>query len=143
MGIRLAGVVLLAGLVTLATPARTPAQTRAPKVYEITMTSFKFEPNQIRVTEGDTVILRLRNADQFGRTHNFASAFLLNIPLVVRGDGLEGIAEGRKFVSVEAGKTAEVEFTVRGRGSYAFLCTLFDHAARGQTGMLIVGAPAP
>ncbi len=134
---------LLAATVTLGGATGSPAQAPPKRTIEIVMTSYKYEPNLLRLADGETVVLRLRNADQFGRTHNFASAFLLNIPLIVRGDGLEGIAEGRKFVSVEAGKTAEVEFTVRGRGSYAFLCTLFDHAARGQTGMLIVGAPAP
>jgi plastocyanin len=139
--------VLAAGVlaVTTALGAATgsPAPSLPKRTIEIVMTSYKYEPNLLRLVDGETVVLRLRNADQFGRTHNFASAFLLNVPLVVRGDGLEGVHEGRRFVSVEAGKTAEVEFTVRGRGSYAFLCTLFDHAARGQTGMLIVGAPAP
>jgi plastocyanin len=140
---RLLAAALLAVTATLGGAGGSPAQPPPKRIIEIVMTSYKYEPNLLRLVDGETVVLRLRNADQFGRTHNFASAFLLNIPLVVRGDGLEGVADGRKFVSVEAGKTADVEFTVRGRGSYAFLCTLFDHAVRGQTGMLIVGAPAP
>ncbi|MDR7482565.1 MAG: cupredoxin domain-containing protein [Armatimonadota bacterium] len=136
----------IAGLLAAATraaAASSPAQTLTKRTIEVVMTSYKYEPNQLRLVDGEIVVLRLRNADAFGRTHNFASAFLVNIPLVVRGDGLEGTSEGRRFVSVEAGKTAEVEFTVRGRGSYAFLCTLFDHAFRGQTGILIVQAPPP
>lgn len=143
MHARTAVIGLLAAAATLTAAAGSPAQAPAKRTIEIVMTSYKYEPSQLRLVDGEVVVLRLRNADPFGRTHNFASAFLVNVPLVVRGDGLEGTHEGRRFVSVEAGKTAEVEFPVRGRGSYAFLCTLFDHAFRGQTGTLIVQAPSP
>lgn len=136
----LLAMVLLVG-VMLGVTKPVPAQTPSRKVIEVTMTSFKFEPSEIRVNEGDTVVIRLRNADQAGRRHNLASAYLLNIPLTLRGDGEEGTNEGRKFVAVEAGKQAEFEFVAKGRGSYAFICTVFDHAIRGQTGVLIVGAP--
>ncbi|MCL6553016.1 MAG: cupredoxin domain-containing protein [Firmicutes bacterium] len=139
MGIRLAGVVLLAGLVTLATPARTPAQTRAPKVYEITMTSFKFEPNQIRVVEGDTVILRLRNADTERRfPHDIASRYFVGLPLTVRGAARQGEEEGRRFVRLDVGQSAEVEFVAQQPGSYAFICSVFLHSWAGMTGALFV-----
>jgi plastocyanin len=104
------------------------------------MMSYKFEPSQIRITEGETVIIRLKNVDPVGRRHNLASAYFANMTLTLRGDGEEGANEGRKFVVVDAGKQAEFEFVARNRGSYAFLCSLFDHASRGQTGMLIVQA---
>lgn len=132
------GAAILAAVV-LAAPGFAPAQTR--KVIEVTMTSFKFEPNQIRLVEGETVVLRLRNVDPFGRPHQIASSWLVDIPLTVRGEGREGVNEGRKFVTVEAGKQAEVEFTVKGRGSHAFICGLFQHAAQGQTGAFFVSAP--
>jgi FtsP/CotA-like multicopper oxidase with cupredoxin domain len=90
------------------------------------------------VTEGETVVIRLKNTDPVGRRHNLASAYFANIPLTLRGDGEEGTNEGRKFVVVDAGRQAEFEFTAKNRGSYAFICSLFDHAARGQTGVLIV-----
>lgn len=133
---------LLVAAATLGMAAGAPAQTPSRKIIEIVMTSYKYEPSQIRITEGDTVVIRLKNADQTGRRHNFSSTYLLNIPLTLRGDGEEGTNEGRKFVAVEAGKQAEFEFVAKGRGSYAFICTVFDHAIRGQTGALIVGAPA-
>ncbi len=137
--LRLAGLLLIAAMLgTLGAPAAAPAQ--APrKVFEITMTSFKFEPNQIRFNEGDTVVLRLINTDQFGRPHDLASRYLLDIPLTIRGDGREDIVEGRKRIFVDAGKRAEVEFVAKGRGSFAFICGLFAHAAQGMTGAFIVG----
>ena len=117
------------------------AQTPSRKVIEVTMTSFKYDPNQIKVQEGDSVVIRLRNVDPFGRTHNFSSAYLLNLPVTVRGDAIQGTSEGRKWIAVEAGKTGELEFVAQGRGSFAIICSLFDHASRGHTGMLFVQLP--
>ncbi|MBM3471428.1 MAG: hypothetical protein FJX73_11655 [Armatimonadetes bacterium] len=129
---------LLVIVAMLLAPTAAPAQgTR--KVFDVTMTSFKFEPNLIRFQEGDTVVLRLINADQFGRAHDLASAYLLDIPLTIRGDGRESVSEGRKRIFVDAGKRAEVEFVAKGRGSFAFICSLFAHAAQGMTGAFIVG----
>ncbi|MDR7417796.1 MAG: cupredoxin domain-containing protein [Armatimonadota bacterium] len=139
---RLALVGTLVAAVTLGMVAAAPAQTTPPKrVIEVSMTSYKFEPSQLRVTEGETVVIRLKNVDPAGRRHNMASAYFATIPLTLRGDGEEGTNEGRKYVVVSAGKEAEFEFVARNRGSYAFICSLFDHAARGQTGTLIVQAP--
>ena len=125
----------------LGTAVAVTAQTPSRKVIEVTMTSFKYDPNQIKVQEGDSVVIRLRNVDPFGRTHNFSSAYLLNLPVTVRGDATQGTSEGRKWIAVEAGKTGELEFVAQGRGSFAIICSLFDHASRGHTGMLFVQLP--
>ncbi|OFX32579.1 MAG: hypothetical protein A2Z07_03705 [Armatimonadetes bacterium RBG_16_67_12] len=132
---------LLVAVTTLGLAATVPAQTPARKVVEITMTSYKFEPSQVRINEDDAIIIRLKNADPTGRRHNFSSAYLLNIPVTVRGDGEEGTNEGRRFVAVEAGKQAEFEFVAKGRGSFAFICSVLNHAILGQTGVLTVAAP--
>lgn len=135
----------LAGLavaaMALAMPAPAPAQIPPRKVViEMTTTSYKYEPDTIRFHEGDTVVIRIRNIDPFGRAHNFSTAYLLNIPVTVRGDATQGTSEGRKWIALDAGKSAEFEFVAQGRGSFAILCSLFDHAARGHTGMLFVQA---
>jgi len=137
MKCRLVLIGLLVVAVTLGTAAAVPAQTPTRKVFEITMTSFKFEPNQIRFNEGDTVVIRLRNADaRF--PHDIASRYLTNTQLTVRGDGRQAVAEERRYVRVDAGKQTEFEFVATGRGSYAFICSVFTHAFDGMTGAIFV-----
>jgi plastocyanin len=133
------GLVLLAA-VTLGTAAAVRAQAPPRKVIDITTTSYKYEPSTIKFNEGDTVVIRMRNIDPVGRAHNFSTAYLLNIPVTVRGDATQGVSEGRKWIAIDAGKSAEFEFVAHGRGSFAILCSLFDHASRGHTGMLFVQA---
>jgi plastocyanin len=128
---------LLIGL-ALGVTKPVPAQTPSRKVVEITMTSFKFEPSEITVNEGDTVVIRLRNADQRGFPHDIASRYFVDIPLTVRGDGRQAVEEGRKYVRVDAGKQAEFEFVAQNRGSYAFICSVFVHSINGMTGAIYV-----
>jgi uncharacterized cupredoxin-like copper-binding protein len=138
--------VLLAALllvgVTLGVATAVPAQTPSRKVIEVTLTSFKFEPNEITINEGDTVVIRLKNADPRGFPHDLASRYFVDIPLAVRGDGRQEVAEGRKYVRVDAGKQAEFEFVARNRGSYAFICSVFVHSISGMTGAIFVN-PKP
>jgi plastocyanin len=139
---RLLLVSLLLVTVTLVTATAVPAQTPSRKVFEVTKTSWKYEPSEFRFNEGDTVVIRMRNVDPFDRPHNIATRYWLDIPLTIRGDARQGISEGRKWVALDAGKSAEVEFVARGRGSFAILCSIFDHASRGQTGTFFVLPPA-
>ena len=137
MKLRFLLVAALVVAVTLGISTAGTAQTSARKVIEITMSSFKFEPSEIRVNEGDTVVIRLRNADpRF--PHNVASRYFASLPLTVRGDGREGSAEERKFVQVDTGKAAEFEFVATNRGSYASICSVFTHAFAGMTGQIYV-----
>jgi len=141
MGVRAVAILALLAVTTFGTAAAVRAQALPRKVIEITTTSYKYEPNTIRFNEGDTVVIRIRNIDPVGRAHNFSTSYLLNIPLTVRGEATQGVSEGRKWVALDAGKSAEIEFVAQGRGSFAILCSLFDHASRGHTGMLFVQAP--
>lgn len=131
---------LLVVTLTFGISTAVPAQTPRKIVIEVKMDSFKFEPSQIKFNEGDTIVLKLVNVDSRGRPHNLSAAWLMNIPLTLRGDGQESSFEGRKAVRVEAGKTAEVEFVAQGRGSAAFVCSLFNHAENGMVGAFFIGA---
>ncbi len=134
--------VLIGITLTLSMPVAGSAQSTRRRVVEVVMTPFKFEPSQIRVNEGDTVVIRLLNADPAGRVHNVASRYLLTLPLVLRGDAYQGVNEERRWIAVDAGKRGEFEFVARGRGSYPFICDITIHAFLGQAGALFVD-PGP
>jgi uncharacterized cupredoxin-like copper-binding protein len=126
---------LAAGAATVALSAA-PAPPR--RVIRISMTSFQFDPNIIRLNEGERVVLQLVNEDP-QRPHNLASAYFEQVELTVRGEFRRGTtADGRPFVVVEPLKQAEVEFVVRGRGQYSFICSVGQHAARGMTGAFAI-----
>lgn len=56
----LIGLLLVA--ITLGISTAVPAQAPTRKVIEVTLSEFKFEPNQIRFNEGDTIIIKMTNA---------------------------------------------------------------------------------
>lgn len=112
----------------------------APRTIQISLTSFKFEPNLIRLRAGERVVLALSN-DDAQRPHNIASELFNETELVVRGEARQGMtSDGRKFVFLEPGKKAEVEFTVprHASGQVSFICSVGQHAANGMTGAFIV-----
>jgi len=132
---------LLVGL-TLGVSTAVPAQTSpVRRVIDVSLSEFKFQPSEIRFNEGDTVVIRMRN-DGPRFAHNIASRYWTTVPLTVRGDGRQGVDEERKWVVVDPGKSAEVEFVAQGRGSAAFICSLFLHAPAGMTGAFYV-LPGP
>lgn len=86
------------------------------------------------------MVLELVNQDT-QRPHNVASELLNHTQPTVRGEFREGTtSDGRRFVFVEAGKRAEVEFTVPqlASGQASFLCSVGQHAAQGMTGAFVV-----
>lgn len=116
-----------------------PAQTR--RVIKVNLSSWKFEPNILKVNDGETVVLQLVNVDS-QRPHNISSSYFSNLNLTVRGDAVQGTTnDGWKRVQVEPGKSAELEFVAKGRGQVSFICAVFDHASRGMTGALIIWPP--
>ncbi len=124
-------VVLLFGLST-----GSPAQTR--RVIHIAMSSWKFEPDLFFVNEGDTVVLQLENIDP-QRPHNFDSPYLNTVDFTVSGQYKQDVAKnGTKYVLVEPKQMAEITFVAKGRGQYGFVCSVFNHASRGETGAFVV-----
>ncbi len=115
----------------------------APRVVRVSMVSFKFQPDVVPLRAGERVVLELVNEDP-QRPHNLASELFNQAELVVRGEFRVGTTtDGRRFVFVDAGKRAEVEFTVPrvAAGQVSFLCSVGQHAAQGMTGAFVVRPP--
>lgn len=109
------------------------------KVIKISMISWKFTPDLFTVAKGDTVVLQLSNDDPDKRNHSFAARWLVDKQVAVRGQvAREGVDDGRRFFAVAPGQAAEIEFVVSEAGSFPFVCGVFDHGARGQTGAMNV-----
>lgn len=139
----LPALLLLAALILplLSVPAQ--AQNGHRKVIAVSMTSFMFTPALITVNQGDTVVLQFSNDDPARRNHSIAARLFTRIDVAARGEFRTGIDDERRFFAAEPGKKFEIEFVATERGSFPFVCAIFDHGARGQTGAINVLAPAP
>jgi len=134
--VRIPAAAVLAGILLFGVSAGSPAQTR--RVIPIALSSFKFEPSMFFVNEGDTVVLRLENVAT-DRPHAFNSPYLSAVDFQVTGQGKQSVTtDGTKYIRLEPGEKAEVTFVAKGRGQYGFVCNLYNHAARGQTGAFVV-----
>ncbi|MBM3450482.1 MAG: hypothetical protein FJX78_05805 [Armatimonadetes bacterium] len=134
----------LAAAVTLTAVGVSPAQQPAPtrRVFNVSMTSWKFVPEIIQFNEGDTVVINLSNDDTLPRNHDITSAFFNHVDVKTVAPMRTGKTdEGRPFFRLGRGEKATMEFVARGRGTTAFLCSVFDHATRGMTGAFNVTAP--
>ncbi len=136
MSVRLPAAALLVVALLFGLSSGSPAQAR--RVIHITLSSFKFEPSLFSVNEGDTVVLQLENVDP-QRPHAFNSPYLSTVDFQVSGQFQQAVTtDGTKYVRLEPGQKAELTFVAKGRGQYGFVCNLFTHAARGQTGAFII-----
>ncbi len=139
----LPALLLLAALILPVLTAPVHAQTGPRKVIQITAVSYKFTPALITVNQGDTVVLQFSNDDPDRRNHSIAARLFTRIEATPTGDFRTGVADERRFFAAEPGKKFELTFVASERGSFAFVCGVFDHGARGQTGAINVLAPAP
>jgi len=80
---------------------------------------FVFKPNEITVSAGEEVTIRLVNKDS--TVHNFIIEAL-------------GVHSG----DLAGGETTEVTFTAPEPGEYEIICDIPGHAAGGMVGTLIV-----
>lgn len=134
---------VLVGVMTMSAalvPVRAQGHRR---VFQITMVSYKFTPDLIQVNQGDTVVLQLSNEDLERRTHSIAARLFIRIPVTARGSFRTGIDDERRFFSAEPGRRFEIEFVAQERGSFGFVCEIFDHGARGQVGAINVLPAGP
>ena len=90
----------------------------AVQIIEVEAGSFYYEPNEIRVKQGDKVRIVMNSVSMM---HDFVIDEL-----------------GVKMPVVENGDTGTVEFTVDQRGTFEYYCSVGQHRAQGQVGTLIV-----
>ncbi len=95
--------------------AMTQGQT---KEFTVTGSSFKFDPNEIKVNKGDTVKITFKNA---GGMHNFV------------------IDEFKVATQkLATGGEETVTFTADKAGSFEYYCSVANHRAMGMKGTLVV-----
>ena len=87
-------------------------------VINVTGHNFEFDPTEIRVKEGDTVVINFTSTDGF---HDWAL------------DAFDA-----KTARVATGDTSSVTFVADAKGSYEYYCSVGNHRANGMVGTLIV-----
>ena len=92
---------------------------------DVGMTEFKFDPNDLEVTAGDTIAL----SNDGKIPHNFT--------IVEGNDPTGGGAELAASDDVSPGDTGDLTVDVE-PGKYSFLCTIPGHAEQGMTGSITV-----
>ena len=96
------------------------ARSEADKMVTVDMSggSFYFNPNQIKAKKGDTVVINFSND---GGMHNFT---------------IDEFNAHTK--TVKTGETDSISFVVDKAGSFEYYCSVGQHRAMGQKGMLVV-----
>lgn len=102
------------------------------------MTSYAFTPALITVNRGDTVVLQVSNDDAERRNHSIAARLFMQVEPKATGEFRTGVGDERRFFAAEPGKKFELEFVAAQAGTFPFVCGVFDHGARGQTGAINV-----
>ena len=111
-----------------------PVQAAVPaNIVEIHMSNFKFAPDVIRLTHGQSYVLRFANDASGG--HSFiAKDFFAAAAIDPRERGL--VAKGG--VDVPGGGAVDVHLTAPKAGHYNAKCSHFLHAGFGMKGEIIV-----
>ena len=124
-----AAVLLLA--LPVSAMAQEPDWSRAP-IVTVTLSSFDYSPQTIRLRAGEPVILRLVNASGKGHDFNAPEFFAAS---VVRPQDRALLAKGK----IELGGHVAREVALRpAAGRYRLRCTHFMHSAFGMKGAIVV-----
>ncbi len=90
----------------------------AVQIVEVEAGSFYYKPNEIRVKKGQKVKIVMNSVSMM---HDFVIDELgVKLPVVKNGD------------------TGEIEFVAETVGSFEYYCSVGQHRAQGQVGMLVV-----
>lgn len=88
------------------------------KTFKVTGSPFKFDPAEIRVNKGDTVIIVFTNSSG---THDWVI------------DQFDARAK-----QLQSGQTETIEFVADKAGTFEYYCSVSNHRAQGMVGKLIV-----
>jgi len=140
LSVRFVLLTLVAALLVFGTNLAVSAQPAPPAhVIKVSMTSYKYDPDILTFNAGEKVVLQLSNDDPENRAHSLGSPYWSAVKFTITGDAKQGVAkDGWTYIQLDAGKKTEITFVAAGRGQYDFLCELYNHASRGQTGQIIV-----
>lgn len=119
-------VLLFAGCAGLQ-PQVALSEKESEKVVELKAASFKFEPNNIRAFEGDTIVFRIENSS--GSTHDFTITNPQKQTL--------------KNIDLPAGKTVDIKVSFADPGVYEFYCDKPLHSSFGMKGQVEVVKKGP
>jgi len=130
--------ILLAGLLVVGAALRAGAQAKTEEsvqVVEMTAKKYEYSPDEIRVTKGTRVQLKIRATD---RTHGF------KIRLYPEGTPESGepglrMVDNQNNFKLEENKERTIEFVAERPGTYIFRCSVFcGMGHRGMSGKVIV-----
>lgn len=111
--------------------ASSAAAQPAPTTVDVTLSSFKFAPETIRLHHGQRYVMRLTNGGSGG--HDFAAEKFFAAAQVAPGAPIR-----KGSVEVGGGETVTITFTAPAAGSYPVRCTHFMHSAFGMKGEILV-----
>lgn len=109
------------------TPASSaPASSTSRRVIEIEATdNLKFEPAQVAIKVGETVIFRVKNSGAIPHK------FMVGPKQAVDAASAEGTAE---LEDIQGGQTKDLEFTFANAGTFEFACHVPGHFEAGMVG---------
>lgn len=96
----------------------TVSENVAVKTFEVSGESFKFTPAELKVNQGDRVVINFKNLQGF---HDLViDEFAVSTP------------------QINGGQEARVEFVADKKGTFEYYCSVGKHRAMGMFGKLIV-----
>ncbi len=125
---------LLFGLALTACASSGGSSSGGSNSYNVTMTDFKFQPDTLNVSAGQTLTVNLQNTGSV--QHTFT---VMKTP--VSGSYTQADAGNIYFNSdvIQAGSSKTVTFTAPSTaGTYQIICTVQGHLEAGMHGSLVV-----
>ena len=107
-----------------------------PRVINVALQEFGFQPAEIPVKVGQPVKIILKNNGTV--THDFSSTDAM--VTVMNSQGAMHDMDNMNLMmhaAVEAGQSGSIEFTPTQAGTYTFWCTVAGHKEAGMVGKLV------